>query len=174
MKTNTSKYITYGFVFIFLFVVFLVGELVFKLIFYPEYPYWKSLVFVALAALMMVFIGTKTGELNHVRDIVKYKKKKIKIKLAQQSIYLIKETLKLNGYIINENKTTEHKIYFSSKFNFLDFGDVFSLDFLTDTVLLKARPKAFFNITDPNRITAKRVNQIEQIITHINQNTNIK
>lgn len=176
MKTNANKYLAYLYVFLFLFAVFLLGEFICKLIFYPEIPYWKSIVLVALAAGVMAFIIFKRGEVNSLSDIVKYKKKKLKLnqELNNHSKGLIKQTLTLNRYVVNEKKSNENNIYFSSKFHFLDFGDVFHLNFSNNEVTIKTRPKAIVNITDPNRITAKRMGQVEQIIHYITQNANIK
>ena len=173
MKNTTVKYIL---VFSFLFVIFLLGEFVFKLVFYPETPYWKSLLFVAIASIMMTYIVFKRGEINSLRDIIKYKKKTIKLndKLTIQQVNLICEMLKLNRYILNEERSSPTNIKFSSKFNLFDFGDFFSIKFSEKEVIIQSRPKAIVNITDPNRLTAKRMGQIEQIIHYITQNKNIK
>lgn len=176
MKTNTKKYLTYFYVFVFLFAVFILGELIFKLVFYPETPYWKSISLIALAAGMMTFVIFKRGEVNSLTDIIKYKTKRVKLnsEVSLHQINLICETLKLNRYILNEKNSTPTKIKFSSKFNILDFGDIFSINFSNKEAIIKSRPKAIVNITDPNRLTAKRMGQIEQIIHHITQNKNLK
>ena len=176
MKKQTNKYLTYLYVFGFLFAVFLLGEFIFKLVFYPETAYWKSIVLVALAAAMMVYMIFTRGEVNSLGDIIKYKKKRVKLnsEISLQQVNLICETLKLNRYSLNEKNSTPTNIKFSSKFNILDFGDVFSIHFSGKEAVITARPKAIVNITDPNRLTAKRMGQIEQILHHITQNNNFK
>ena len=164
-----KKYKTHVIVFVFLFVVFLLGEFIFKIVFYPETPYWKSIFFVAIAALMMLYVIFKRGEVNSLSDIIKYKNKRVKLnsKVSLHQVNLICETLKLNRYIINEKTSTPTKIKFKSKFNILDFGDILSISFSGKEAIIKSRPIAIVNITDPNRLTAKRIGQIEKIIHHI-------
>lgn len=166
MKLIIEKYKAPVTIFIFLFVLFSLVEFLFRVLFYDEVSYWKTVIFGAIASVLVSYMLLKTGDVKHVKDVIKYKRKVISVseKLHGKNVYLLMGTLKLNGYIINSKKSNPDIIHLKSKSNLLDFGDIYTIRFLANSIVIKSRPRVAVNITDANRITSNRVKQIEKIV----------
>jgi hypothetical protein len=153
-------------IFLLIFIIFGLGELLFGAIFYDELSYLRTIIFALIAACLLTYVLLKSGDVKTLSDVLKYKKKYITIskKVTQRGVFLITETLKLNNYIVNTSKTTATKISFTTKPHLLDVGDIYTIRFKEDNIIIKSRPKIVVNITDTNRITSRRVKQIEEIV----------
>ncbi len=153
-------------IFFFLFVVYSIGEIGFSYVFYNEFSILRTILFGLAAALLTTYMLVKRGHIKTTADIFKYKKIVIpvSIKPPKTTLYIIKETLALNKFIVNTEKSIIDKIVCSGQRNLMDFGDVYTILFKNDEVIIRSKPKIGFNFTDTTGATKFRMLQIQQIV----------
>ena len=160
----------YFFTFIWV-LIFIVGELILRIIFKETTPVWKILSISAISAFGMLIPYLKKGKEFDFSDITKYQKKKIILeKKIESSVFeQLLEVLKSNNYIIinyiiiNEK---EYEINFKTKISYHSFGEFYNINIIKNKLILKSKPKFKLLLLD-NGNARKNIKKILKLVDEI-------
>jgi len=155
----------YFFTFIWV-LIFIVGELIVRIIFKETTPVWKILSISAISAFGILIPYLKKGKEFDFSDITKYQKKKIILeKKIESSVFeQLLEVLKSNNYIIINEK--EYEINFKTKISYHNFGEFYNIKIIKNKLILKSKPKFKLGLLD-NGNARKNIKKILKLVDEI-------